>query len=314
MIPKTRNKRNHERQYWLWVTRPKYYLDDDGGERSELDPASGVDLWGSWTCHKDTKKGDLALLWRSRKELSKFLAKKGIKTNIGDKSDIAYLFQVSANARRTRWKIPTRGWSYACECVPVHKFKNPLTISKIRENPYLREWNALRAKFQRSAFRISAQDWRRLNKLLSSKNQGYKRVLKRVQKRISARILTEEKIENRLVTNLKLLKPFGYNLKLYEDAETGEKGRQYNCGVAGIIDLLCYDEKTKRYVVIEIKNVRANEYTFAQISRYLGWVKKNISTKVKGLVLSRGTDMQFEFAMTANRNVLQLNIEELGFK
>src|SRR4030067_1244189 len=231
---------NDERQYWLWVTRPKYYLDDDGAERSLLDPARREDL--SWTCHEDTKKGDLALLWRSRRDLSKFLAKKGIKTNIGRKSDIAYLFQVSDRAGETGGKIPTPGWAYSCGCVPVYKFKNPLTISEIRKNPYLQEWNALRSKFQRSVFRISIEDWKRLNKLLLANNHGYKNVLQRVQKGISSRVRTEEWIEKRLVKNLKLLKPFGYNLKLYEDAETGEKGQQYNCGVAGIIDLLCYDE------------------------------------------------------------------------
>lgn len=27
-----------EQQYWLWVTKPKYYLDDDGNEREDLEP------------------------------------------------------------------------------------------------------------------------------------------------------------------------------------------------------------------------------------------------------------------------------------
>lgn len=308
-------KEKSERQYWLWVTQPEYYLDDDASERSELDPSSREDLWGSWTCHKDTKKGDLALLWRSRKYLGKFLASRAIKTTIGPKSDIAYLFQVSNDAYpTTNEKILTKGWSYGCDCVPVYKFKNPLTISEIRKNPYLQEWNALKGKFQRSAFRMSIEDWKRLNKLLLVKNHGYKSVLNRVQKGISPRILTEEKIEKRLVNNLGLLKPFGYNLNLYQDPQ-GEKGQQFNCkGGAGIIDLLCYDKKTKKYVVIEIKNVRANQNTFGQISNYIGWVKKNISRKVKGLVISRGMDTQFEFAMEASRNVFQLDIGELGFK
>jgi predicted RNA-binding protein with PUA-like domain len=314
MMKKAGYKENHERQYWLWVTKPEYYLDDDGNERSELDPSSREDLWGSWTCHKDTKKGDLALLWRSRKYLGNFLASKGIKTTIGPKSDIAYLFQVSDDAYLATEKNTTKGWSYGCECVPVYKFKIPLTISEIKTNPYLKEWNALKGKFQHSAFRISIEDWKRLNKLLSTGNDGYKKVLDRFQKGISPRIITEEKIEKRLVNNLGHLRPFGYNFELYQDPQ-GEKGQQYYCkGGAGIIDLLCYDKKTKKYVVIEIKNVKANQNTFGQISSYIGWVKKNISHKVKGLVISRGMDMRFELAMEASPNVSQLNVRDLGFK
>ena len=41
-------KEKYERQYWLWVTRPKYYLDKNGDSGRELDPLTGVeDLWRS---------------------------------------------------------------------------------------------------------------------------------------------------------------------------------------------------------------------------------------------------------------------------
>jgi hypothetical protein len=73
---KALNKSNIQRQYWLWVTRPEYYLDDGISERTGLDPSSGEDLWYSWTCHKDTKRGDLALLWRSKRNLTESVKKK----------------------------------------------------------------------------------------------------------------------------------------------------------------------------------------------------------------------------------------------
>jgi len=41
---------SNERQYWLWVTRPDYYLDEDGCDREDLDPALGADSDGWWTC------------------------------------------------------------------------------------------------------------------------------------------------------------------------------------------------------------------------------------------------------------------------
>ena len=52
-------------------------------------------------------------------------------------------------------EIPSKGWSYAREMIPVYRFRNPLTISEIKKNPYLQDWNALRGKFQHSYFRIS---------------------------------------------------------------------------------------------------------------------------------------------------------------
>lgn len=84
----TKGKGTDERQYWLWVTGPENYLDDEYQEWSRLDLA---DAW--WTCHKDTRKGDLALLWRSRR-----LTSSEVKRRIGPESDIGYLFQVRKDA------------------------------------------------------------------------------------------------------------------------------------------------------------------------------------------------------------------------
>jgi len=55
--------KTNQRQYWLWVTRPEYYLDDEGNDSSDLDPSTEVDVGGWWTCHKNTRRGDLVFLW-----------------------------------------------------------------------------------------------------------------------------------------------------------------------------------------------------------------------------------------------------------
>jgi hypothetical protein len=68
----TKESATKARQYWLWVTRPEYYLDELGNDRDDLDPESGIDpesapdCSGWWTCHKNTKIGDLIHLYRSR--------------------------------------------------------------------------------------------------------------------------------------------------------------------------------------------------------------------------------------------------------
>ena len=112
-MKETKRSKEDRKQYWLWVTQPKYYLDADGSERRKLDPASGEDRWGTWTCSKHTQRGDLVLLWRTK-----------------PKSDIAYLLQAKSEAYENEDKVLSKGWKHYCEMNPVYKFKNPLTISE----------------------------------------------------------------------------------------------------------------------------------------------------------------------------------------
>ena len=69
-------------------------------------------------------------------------------------------------------------------------------------------------------------------------------------------------------------------------------------------------------MVIELKNVVASENTFAQISRYMGWVRQHISngSPVLGLVISRGTDKQFDYTLRSGNLIQNLDLTELGFR
>ena len=69
------------RQWWLWVTKPEFFLDENLLERADLDPSQCEDSDGWWTCHRDTKAGDMAFLWRTR-----------------PKSDIGYLIRARSDA------------------------------------------------------------------------------------------------------------------------------------------------------------------------------------------------------------------------
>ena len=66
----------NERQYWLWVTRPEYYLDDDGSDRESLDPENNVDSDGWCTCNRETKEGDFVFLWRTTEINPKFASER----------------------------------------------------------------------------------------------------------------------------------------------------------------------------------------------------------------------------------------------
>jgi len=70
------------RSYWVWVTRPTFYADLDGSDRADLRPEAGTEEPTWWTCHKDTKPGDLVVLYRT-----------------APRSDIAYLFEATSMAR-----------------------------------------------------------------------------------------------------------------------------------------------------------------------------------------------------------------------
>lgn len=76
-------------------------------------------------------------------------------------------------------------------------------------------------------------------------------------------------------------------LKLYK--EKGKiTGRQYSTPI-GRIDLLCKSEKTRDYVIIEIKADEASDSSFGQILRYIGWVHSNFDdgrNKVRGIILA----------------------------
>lgn len=290
---------SNERQYWLWVTRPDYYLDEDGCDREDLDPTLGADSDGWWTCNKATKEGDLVLLWRT-----------------SPKKDIHYLIQAESDAYSIA-DDNDKGWDYGCDYEVLYKFEQSLHVKDLKQNPYFDEWGPLRCSFQRSNFKISLEYWNKLNNLLALNNPGYKDFIEKTQRlTIAESIGLEKDLEDALVANLDILKRFGYNLELYNDQISNQTGRQFICkGNGGRIDLLCYDRIKKRFTVIELKNVRASQNTFGQISNYMGWVQERIakSVPVKGLVISRGYDTRFESALKITDRISHINVEELGF-
>lgn len=296
------NIQQDDRKYWVWVTRPEYYLDEWGNDREDLDPTNNIDSDGWWTCHKNTKKGDLILLYRS-----------------AIKRDIGYLIQAESDAYfigDDDYAVE-RGWDYGCDQRVLFKFESPLTLQEIRENPYLQDWTAFRGNFQKRVYEIPASHWQRLNNLLSEKNIGFNGFLQNLQKTIVAKsILLEEELEDALVEDLSLLNPFGYDLELYKSKD-GISGRQLVCkGNGGRIDLLCYDKTKTQYVVIELKNVRAGQNTFGQICNYVGWVQERIAKdkSVIGLVISRGYDTKFQSSMKITDKILHLSLEDIGFE
>ncbi|MCD4728769.1 MAG: EVE domain-containing protein [Pirellulales bacterium] len=135
--------------FWLWVTKPKYYLEEDGSDRKILEPRSRL----SWTCDRSTHKGDLILLYRA--ELRK---------------DIAYLIEADSDARPKPEDNLDGKRRFECDCHVLCKFSDPLSLKELRSDPDLRSWYVLRRNLQYIAVRIDSEYWQLLLKKLAEKN------------------------------------------------------------------------------------------------------------------------------------------------
>jgi hypothetical protein len=289
---------NVKHRYWLWVTHPEYYLGEDGSPREDLEP--GYDTGdGWWTCSKDTKAGDLVLLYRT-----------------SPMSDIAYFIQAQSDAFPLSDDDYARdhGWAYGCEYQSLFRFEAPVTIGQIKDDAALEDWPALRGRFQGKAFVIAPDIWQRLTQLLSDSNPGF-RVALETAGVLPQEVSSEKDMEDRLTTNLRRLKEFGYDIELYHD-DKGRTGRQFVCSsIQGRMDLLCQDRANGDYVVIELKANQAGDHAYAQVQAYMGWVMDNLpeGARVHGLVISYGTNAWFDSAMHASRGAVEhLNWKELG--
>ena len=289
-----------DRNYWVWVTHPDYYLDEDGEPGESLEPGGRSDGW--WTCHKDTRAGDLVLLYRT-----------------APRSDIAYLLRAEDNASSLAGDADASdmGWKYGCMYRSLYRFDPTLIYAAMKADPYLDDWPALRDRFQRSAFAIPAQVFRHLSSVLGHMCPDYRKALAKADI-TPIRILTEQRIEERLARDLGLLKPFGYKLVLYESPD-GRSGRQLVCpSVGGRIDLLCTDRTTGGYVVIELKAGRADDRVYSQVSSYMGWVMQHLphGRKVVGLVISDGEDGRLSgsaiISQKTSHPVHRIDLEDLG--
>ncbi len=286
--------------YWLWVTRPEFYLDDDGQDCPELDPEFEPDTEGWWTCDPRTREGDLVFLYRAKL-----------------KRDIGYLMRATSDAFDISddYYAQIEGWTYGCEYEVLKKLPAPVTFQDLKKDALLRNWRAVKMQMQGKSFPITSEYWVRLNELVEEKNTGFGKAAQAAGERSLRNVYYEAEIEDALARDLGLLRGFGYDLKLYVEPLTGRSGRQFHCGGTGRIDLLCKEQKSGHLVVIELKNVAASGKTAVQIDAYVKWVKRHVArgTAVQGLVISRDTMAEFDLAVRANSALKSLDISQIGF-
>ncbi|PIR42003.1 MAG: hypothetical protein COV30_00605 [Candidatus Yanofskybacteria bacterium CG10_big_fil_rev_8_21_14_0_10_37_15] len=107
----------------------------------------------------------------------------------------------------------------------------------------------------------------------------------------------EKHLEDFLIANWEKT-PLSIKYELIE--EDGElKSQQYKTEI-GYIDLLVKDRSNNTYVVIELKKGQTSDDTIGQLSRYMGWVKKNLAQdkEVKGIVIAGSSDIKLKYALS----------------
>ena len=81
---------------------------------------------------------------------------------------------------------------------------------------------------------------------------------------------------------------------IYEDGNL--KSQQYITPV-GRMDILAKDKRTGSYVVIELKRNQTSDDTIGQVTRYMGWVKKELGDEgVKGVIIAGSYDQRLDYA------------------
>lgn len=111
----------------------------------------------------------------------------------------------------------------------------------------------------------------------------------------------EKHLEDFLVKNWEYTE-LGKKYELIE--ENGKFSQQYATSV-GNIDLLVRDKESKRYVVIELKKGQTSDDTVGQVTRYMGWVRKNLADgqEVSGIIIARSNDPRLKYALEVVPNV-----------
>lgn len=75
--------------------------------------------------------------------------------------------------------------------------------------------------------------------------------------------------------------------------------QQYLTKDIGNIDLLVIEKRSGNYVVIELKKGKTSDQAIGQLTRYMGWVKRNKADgkKVKGIIIAGGQDERLKYAI-----------------
>jgi hypothetical protein len=89
-------------------------------------------------------------------------------------------------------------------------------------------------------------------------------------------------------------------------------GKEYDTREAGRIDLLSKD-KNGVHVVIELKKGRIGHEVVGQTLKYMGWVQKNMSKKVRGIIIVNEPDDKLDYAALPLGDLVKVKFYKVSF-
>ena len=117
-------------------------------------------------------------------------------------------------------------------------------------------------------------------------------------KPLNLRVTLEQYLEDLLVEQWDTL-PWGEELEYLD--------RQVECGTLGTLDILARDRSTGDYVVIELKRDQGDDEVVGQVSRYMGWIKKQRADHegvgVRGIIVAHQATERLRSAVSPHQNI-----------
>lgn len=182
------------------------------------------------------------------------------------------------------------------DALELFQIKNPENLLE-RTLDYLRDY----VVFQSIKNLLNLEKYTQVNNLLwfayDRDEEGPEEVVKSY-----GSISIENDLKNFLADNIFLVEK-GLTL-IQKEYDTKEVGR---------IDLLCKDQKGN-HVVIELKKGRKSDEVVGQTLRYLGWVEKNLKSKVRGIIIVNEPDDRLQYALSPLKNLVELKFYKVNFE
>ena len=279
---------------WVWVAGPMYLFEADGKPRADLVPVDEVlpehyeDDNGWWTCHPETRTGDLAVVYRS-----------GARNNAGwlptsGPKDLCHVIVATSNAFPLA-EDPLAGEfsdKHGCLFAVVAQFNPPVAIKTLRGDPVISTWPALRAGFVQGSSRLPEDVWRRL---VALDRDSLDRTPPPRRPSAAERRAIEHRLETWLSEHLDQLEPLVRGpLELV--------GTQWSCGEVhgGVIDMLLRrPDRRGELVVLELKADFVKRDAIAQALGYVGWLRQQHGVEqVSSIVIGLGVQSQVPWVLS----------------
>ena len=184
-------------------------------------------------------------------------------------------------------------------------------LNSLKENPekqyhgFINEYEynlAIGKREYENIDEILRRNYFNINRQISSKS--YKGISKNEINTKQKRILLELSIQKYFEKNIdELNQKFDLKLEIQKRPRSEERQTiEFDTYVVGEIDLLCRDQISGDYYVIEIKRDEADGDTLGQIMQYMGWVSKEYRTTPKGIVICYHQSEKYSFATSYVKN------------